>query len=126
MKSFATCALILGLLVSGQSPMSLCALASHLVTECASPETQSDCDRMDMSTESAPKVTAPAASCCVASHAPLPEAKNELSVPTGESDLATVTISPAEVLSFETKNLSDVPRDVSPPPLQPLLCTFLI
>lgn len=126
MKPFLTYALIVGLMISAPGPMSLCALASHLVTECASPQTQSECDRMDMGTESTPSVTAPAASCCVASRAPLPEVKNELSGPTGESDLAAVTIRAAELISFETKNHSAVPLDVSPPPLQPLLCTFLI
>ena len=126
MKLFLTYALVLALLISAPSPVSLCALASSSASECASPQTQSECDRMDMGTECAPVVTAPAASCCAASQAPLPEAKNELSVPAGESDLATVTVPVAEALRFEIKNLSDVPKDVPPPPLQPLLCTFLI
>lgn len=125
-KPLLACALILGLVVSASGPMSACALASHLVAECASPQAQPECDRMDMGTESVPKVTAPAAPCCVGSQAPLPEAKNELSVPTGEPDFATVIVPAAEDLTFETTNLSEVPHDVSPPPLQPLLCTFLI
>ena len=125
MKRVAICVLVLGLALLGPSPVSLCVLASSLVTDCASAETQSQCDQMDMGTHSSPALAASTVSCCAVSQAPVPETKSAPSIPALEQGPATISALAVKVVNFERGHLVDV-RRASPPPLQSLLCTFLI
>ena len=125
-KRLLTCVLVLGLIAVAPGPLSLCALASSLATDCASPETQLQCDQMDMGTPSTPAMTAQAASCCAMSKAPLPEAKTVPPIPSVESAPAIISTLAVELDHFENARLVELPKDTSPLPLQSLLCTFLI
>jgi hypothetical protein len=76
--------------------------------------------------ESGVTVSAGNKTCCVASQAPAPEAQTwagsfAVAAPPA---LTSGVLVPAQ--SAESKWSSEVEQDSSPPPLQSLLCTFLI
>ena len=120
------CVLVLGLILLGPTPASLCALASSLVSECASPETQTQCDQMDMGTPTSPVLTAHTASCCTMSHPPLPETKSAPSGVASQQEPTSISLLAIEVVNSEHDPFVDIQQDCSPPPLQSLLCIFLI
>src|SRR3974377_1234811 len=126
MRRSLICIVALGVAIAGSSPVSLCAIASALATDCASAQTQSQCDRMDMGAPSAPALTARTAACCSITGAPLPEAKSPPSSPAPQQGVASILILAVEVVQSGHGHLVDVRQDSPPPPLQPLLCTFLI
>lgn len=122
-------ALIFGLALSlaglGTGPLSVCALFSSQLAECATPKTQSRCDQMNMDQSGTQLVAAADTSCCFVSKAPIPQLQYKA------SDLSLAA--PIAVLDAT----GDTPRvqrlrpvlivhDLSPPSLQSLLCTFLI
>ena len=125
-KRLLISALVLGLTILAPGPTSLCALASSFVTECASPDTQTQCDQMDMGAPSGPVLAAQTASCCSMTQAPLPQARHELSSPAPEPASASLAPLSAETVILKNQTLVEVPKELSPPPLQPVLCTFLI
>jgi len=127
MRRFFSSVLVLGLALFGPSPVSVCALASSLLTECASPETQSQCAQMEMGMKSSPGVTAGTASCCAISKAPSPEAKSAPSTPLLQQGSASITVLVATLaVNHGNDHFVDVLQDASPPTTQSLLCTFLI
>src|SRR5947209_20330459 len=69
--------LIFGLALSlvglGTGPLSACALLTSKLAECATPQTRSQCDQMNMDESGTQLVTAPDTSCCFVSKAPIPE-----------------------------------------------------
>jgi hypothetical protein len=118
-------ALALGLVGLGPVPFSACALLSSKLAECATPKTQSRCDQMNMDESGTQLVTASDPSCCFISKAPIPQLQYKA------SDLSLAT--PIAVLdpTGDTPQIQRLPpmlnvRDLSPPTLQSLLCTFLI
>ena len=118
-------ALALSLTSLGPVPLSLCAIFSSKLAECSTPKTQSPCDRMNMSDDGI-RLIAPSASCCNLSNAPV--ATRQQKAP----GIALIT-PPAVILTStqilspnEERHLADFEYDSSPPPLQSLLCTFLI
>jgi len=121
--------LIFGLALSlvglGPVPLSACALLSSKLAECATPQTQSQCDKMNMHESGTHFVAAPDGSCCFAK-APLPVSQYK------SSDLSL-----ASAREVAPGPIGDAPhvqnmypavsvQDTSPPGLQSLLCTFLI
>ena len=126
MKRLLIYALVLGLAVTGLNPFSLCALFSSTAGDCASMETQSQCDKMDMGEHAAQSITPRSPSCCVVSQAPLPESKTEASKTTVKLELAAALAPVINVENPENVHPLNVPQELSPPPLRSLLCTFLI
>jgi len=81
---------------------------------------------MNMDESGTQLVAASETSCCYLSNAPLPESQykaSELSLKTSPVAVLDTTWQPPPV---EEERPADVTQDLSPPPLQPLLCTFLI
>ena len=125
MKRLLLTALAVSLVGLGSSPLSICALLSSKAAECATPETESRCDRMDMASAGLKVGAAPNASCCALSQAPLPASQQN---PSPLSQLSVSTVIPESVLIAPFGQLKppfDAARDLSPP-LQSFLCTFLI
>ena len=120
--------LIVTLVGLGPVPLSACALSSSKLAECATPATESHCDRMNMNDGSGTKVAAlPNGSCCSFSNAPVStrgqKAPEQVSLPAARILSASV-ISPLP--RVERVRATEIETDTSPPSLQPLLCTFLI
>lgn len=126
MKSLLACAIIIGLVILGPAPASICSLLSSMAGECATPASRTHCDDMDMATPSGPTVAAPSSSCCLSSQAPLPESRNETAKITVHQDLGSAPQIVYAETDFNEAQSDQVPQVSSSPPLQPLLCTFLI
>ena len=128
MRRILSLLIALGLAGLGPLPVSACALVYSQPSECVTPQTEANCGRMEMEQAQKPPVSVSAASksCCVISQAPLPEAQawvgsfSVAAVPAVASSLV-VAAQP-----FESPWSRDVKQDLSPPPSQSLLCTFLI
>jgi hypothetical protein len=116
----------LGFLSLGPLPLSACALIYSQPSECATPKTEFHCERMEMGRTESPVVLASSKNCCVISQAPQPDAQSG----TGHLSIAPVetieSIKAATITTTEKTLPSEMLRDTSPPPLQLLLCTFLI
>jgi|SRR5438105_6838950 len=109
-------------------PVSACALLHSQTHECATQPTMTDCENMGMEQGEKPAVTVSNAGngCCAISNAPSPEARTwagSFSVVTGPAPVSGTIIS---TQPFESKSSFALGKDPFPPPLQPLLCTFLI
>ena len=118
-------ALALSLVGLGIGPLSACALFSSQPAECATPNTQSQCAKMNMGESGTQLIPAPDTSCCSISQAPISQSQFK------GSDLslaAPVTVLDAmgDVPFVRPMRAVAVVQDLSPPPLQSLLCTFLI
>jgi hypothetical protein len=128
MRRTFTLALALSLAGLGPVPLSACALVFFQLAECETPSAQSLCEQMDMHQSGSQLDSVPDTSCCHIAKAPLPESQFEASdltlLPAPTSAVALDLV--AESASAEKEHLADVVQDISPPPLQPLLCTFLI
>jgi hypothetical protein len=117
-------ALSLSLTSLGPVPLSPCAIFSSKLAECSTPKTQSPCDRMNMSDDGI-RLIAPSASCCNLSNAPV--ATRQQKVSGIALTTPAVILTSTQILSpNEEIHLADFEYDSSPPPLQSLLCTFLI
>jgi hypothetical protein len=118
-------ALALSLAGLGAVPLSACALLSSKLAECATPKTQSRCDQMNMDESGTQLVTASDTSCCSISKAPVPQSQNKASEPSLAAPIAVFDP------TGDTRRIQHllpvvIVRDLSPPSLQSLLCTFLI
>ena len=117
----------LGMAGLGPVPVSACAVLHSQASECATAQAKTDCERMgmDQAEELSVKVSAASKTCCAISEAPLPEARAW----SGDLHVAAAPVAVSEVMAEtapdEDPGFSDRFTDVSPPPLQPLLCTFL-
>src|SRR5215510_6022597 len=126
MKRLLLMALTVSLVGLGSSPQSICALLSSKVAECATPQTEARCDRMDMENTGIKVSAAPDASCCALSQAPIPASQQNPSQVSSVSVPAFVSKSAWMSLALRPKSASIAAADVSPPLLQSFLCTFLI
>jgi hypothetical protein len=128
MRRIFSFVMAIGLAGLGPLPVSACALVYSQPSECATPQTKTNCERMGMDQAERRSVAVSAAnkSCCVVSQAPLPEAQTG----TGDFSVATAPAMAASIIiatqRFESAWPRDVKQDLSPPALQSLLCTFLI
>ena len=118
-------ALALSLAGLGAMPLSECAFLTSKLAECATPQTQSQCDNMNMNKSDAPVLKASEKSCCILSGAPIPQSQHktfELS-----AELATIGFD-RPIDSPRTQPLPpfSVVQNPSPPSFQSLHCTFLI
>src|SRR5713101_3502331 len=116
----------LGLAGLGPLPVSACALVYSQPSECATPQTETRCERMGMDQAEGPSVSPSSKTCCVLSKAPLPDAQTrtgDLSVADAPTTVSNIIL--ATPASERTLPLDLLP-DLSPPPLLPLLCTLLI
>ncbi|HXJ05058.1 MAG TPA: hypothetical protein VNH65_08170 [Candidatus Acidoferrum sp.] len=117
--------LALSLLELGPVPLSACALVSSKLAECATPQTQDQCDKMDMDESGTHFAATPDTSCCLLK-APLPVSQyksSDLSFPaTLEVASAPIGIAPLVHNIYPAVSI----QDISPPGRQSLLCTFLI
>src|ERR1700693_5359016 len=121
-----TFALALSLAGLGPVPLSVCALLSFQFAECETPGTQSLCDRINVH-ESGPQLdSVPDTSCCHITKAPLAEPQFEASDLSLLPPPAPALDSIAALADAEKEYPIEVVKDISPPPIQPLLCTFLI
>ena len=112
----------------GPVPLSACALSSSRLTECATPATQSHCDGMKMDEDGATKVAAlPNGFCCSFSNAPVSTRGQKSPAPVllTASPILAVSVT-LQVPRAEQDRSTEIEYDIPPPPLQPLLCTFLI
>ncbi len=128
MRRILSLLIALGLAGLGPLPVSACALVYSQPSECATPQTQTNCTRMGMDQAEKPPVSVSPASksCCVISEAPLPEAQTwagSFSVAAVPAVASSVVVAAQPVESDWSR---DVEQDLSPPPSQSLLCTFLI
>ena len=118
-------ALALSLAGLGAMPLSECAFLTSKLAECATPQTQSQCDNMNMNKSDAPVLKASEKSCCILSGAPIPQSQQktfELS-----AALATVGLDrPIDSPRTEPLPPISVVQNPSPPSFQSLHCTFLI
>ncbi len=109
-------------------PLSACALFSARPAECATPETQTRCDQMDMQQNGTQLAAASDTSCCFVSKAPAPVPESQYKA----SDLSlasTATVVPDPLGNMpRVRHLQPVVlvQNLSPPRLQSILCTFLI
>lgn len=123
-------ALMVALGVASLGPLqaSACAMLHGQPSGCANATTKTDCERMGMRGTEKPTFTVSnrAKSCCAISQAPLPEAQAwagsfaVAALPALSTDVVVAT------QPIESACSPDIARDSSPPPLQSLLCTFLI
>lgn len=126
MRKILSFLVALGLAVIGL-PVSACALAHSHARECATPQTKRNCERMGMGHAEGPPVSVAnsSKSCCSISQAPAPETRtwagsfSVAAVPALASNIFVVAV-PFEILRSRAVNQD------SSPPLQPVLCTFLI
>lgn len=121
--------LILGLALSlaglGPVPLSACALLSSKLAECAAPETQSQCDKMNAD-ENGPRLTVASDTSCCLLTAPIPVPQfNASGVSTAPPPLAVGGPMVSTLQVQGVRPAISVP-DAPPPGLQSLLCTFLI
>jgi hypothetical protein len=126
MRRTITLALALSLAGLGPVPLSVCALVSFQLAECETPSAQSLCEQMDMHQSGSQLDSVADTSCCHIAKAPLPESQfvaSDLSLLPAPALALHSIVAPA---SAEKELSADVVQDISPPPLQPLLCTFLI
>lgn len=128
MRKLLSLLVALGLAGLGSLPVSACALVHSQASECATPETKTDCERMGMDQPEMPPVTVSntGKACCAISEAPLPEAQTWAGS-FAVAALPTLTCGVVDAVQpFESSWFSNIARDSSPPRLQSLLCTFLI
>lgn len=118
-------ALALSLIGLGPVPLSACALFSSKAAECATPQTDSQCTKMNTE-ESGPHFAAAQDQSCCLARAPLPLKQYKASA-------LSVLAGPSAILDLvsagrSTRDARPAPsnRDLSPPRIQSLLCTFLI
>ncbi|MBS1842494.1 MAG: hypothetical protein JSS69_16795 [Acidobacteria bacterium] len=125
MRRLLIFALALSLAGLGAMPLSECAFLTSKLAECATPQTQSQCDNMNMNQDDAPVLKASQTSCCILSGAPIPQSQHktfELS-----AELATVGLDqPIDSPRMQPPLPFSVVQNPSPPSLQSLHCTFLI
>jgi hypothetical protein len=118
-------ALALSLAGLGAIPLSECAFLSSKLAECATPQTQFQCDNMNMIKSDAPILKASERSCCILSGAPIPQSQHktfELS-----AELANVGLDrPIDPPRTQPLPPFSVVQNPSPPSFQSLHCTFLI
>jgi hypothetical protein len=106
----------------GLMPLSACAMLTSLQAECATPKTQSQCDRMNMDESETQLVTASETTCCIASEAPTPE----LQPASSDFSLAAPLDAMRDTASIQRQPPVLITQEFSPPSPQSLLCTFLI
>lgn len=124
-RRILTAALALSLIGFGPVPLSACALFSSKQAECATPQTDSLCSKMNTE-ESRPHFAAAQDQSCCLARTPLPLTQYKASA-------LSVLAGPSAVLDLVTagrpsRDARPAPsnRDLSPPRIQSLLCTFLI
>ena len=119
-------ALALSMAGLGPVPLSACAIFSSKMAECATPQTKSRCDQMNMD-ESIPKVAAaPNSSCCSLSNAPVPATRQKMSEPSLAAVPILVLDMSWKLPRIKEQRPTQIEQALSPPPLQSLFCTFLI
>ena len=118
--------LALSLAGMGSVPLSACAIVSSKMAECATPQTQSQCDQMGMDDGAATFAAPPSSSCCFLSAAPLPatlQKVSDLSVARAPIVVLGTAWKPQET---QEQRPAQIEQALSPPSLQSVLCTFLI
>lgn len=118
-------ALALSLLGLGPVPLSACALLSSKLAECATPKTQSQCDRMNMGENGTQLGALPDTSCCAVSKAPIPQLQSKIPEHSLAPSLAVLDAT-GDVSRIQRMLPVHIVQDLSPPSLQSLLCAFLI
>src|SRR6266567_5030233 len=125
MRRILSLAIVLSFAGLGPVPLSACALFSSKLAECATPKTQSRCEKMNMDESGTQLVPVSDTSCCSVSQAPIPQSQFK------GSDLSLAA--PIAVLNptGDTPRIQRLlpvllVRDLSPPRLQSFLCIFLI
>lgn len=116
----------LGLIGLGPLPLSACALIYSQASECGTPQTETHCERMGMDQAEGPSVSPASKTCCVISEAPLPEEQSSAGNLPATAGSAPDSSAVPEIVRLENARPLDELQDFSSPPLQPLLCTFLI
>lgn len=118
--------LALSLLFMGAGPLSACALFASKLAECATPETQPRCDHMNMLDGGPQVVASPDRSCCSASQAPVSDSQSKASASSLAAFVPVLQSIAAAPRAQQMRPALQLLQAFSPPPLQSLLCTFLI
>jgi len=126
MKRLLAITVAVALFGLGPVPLSLCAQLSSKAAECASPATESPCDRMEMAGDAVKMRSTPNTSCCDLSRAPVSERQQKASEIglTAISQIVSDATGMVHVINQEISSRGE--QDISPPRLQSILCTFLI
>jgi hypothetical protein len=119
-------ALALSLAGLGPVPLSACAFFSSKVAECATPKTESRCNEMNMDGSGARVSAAPDMSCCFVLKSPVLESQYKPSSLSLKGAPAVLGDLMGDTVRVQPALPALVAQDLSPPPLQSLLCTFLI
>src|ERR1700745_2847913 len=128
MRKILSLLVSLGLAGLGCLPVSACAAIHSQASECATPQTKAECEHMGMDHGEEPPVSVSNSgkTCCGVSDAPAPEAQTwagsfAVAALAASTSSAVVTTQPVGRAWSP-----QIAKDSSPPPLQSLLCTFLI
>ena len=128
MRKILSLLVALGLAGLGPLPVSACAVMHAQASECATPQTKTECEHMGMEhAEKLPvSVSHSGGTCCRVSEAPTPETQNRagsfaVATPPALTSGTVVATQPVECAWSP-----QIAKDSSPPPLQSLLCIFLI
>jgi|SRR5690242_1564625 len=125
MRRMLTLVLSVSLTGVGPVPLSLCAIFSSKLAECSTPTAQSPCDSMNMG-ESGTAVVAPTGPCCNLDNAPVATRQHQFAQPLLTNSVALPVLSAVTLPGIERTWPNHIEESVSPPPLQSLLCTFLV
>ncbi len=126
MRRFAIFGLALSLIAAGLAPLSVCALFTSKLAECAEPAVQSHCDQMPSGDAATQSFNSSDKSCCVVSQAPLPELQYKVAEAAPAITFDVTANLPAGTGIRPASTLLSTVEEPSPPSLQSLLCTLLI
>jgi anti-sigma factor RsiW len=118
----------LGLAGLGSVPVSACAAMHSQASECATPQTKTECEHMGMEHAKKPPVSFSHSgkTCCGVSDAPAPEAQTWAGSFAVAALAASTSSAVVETQPAERAWSPQIAKDSSPPRLQSLFCTFLI
>jgi len=111
----------------GSLPAAACALASAKLAGCGTPKPASGCHRMKSAAGHKQIASKPDQSCCFAAPQIPPSDSRYKTSGVSLSTAPLMSSDPLETVpKFDIGRSTEVLHDLSPPALQPLLCTFLI
>jgi hypothetical protein len=118
-------ALAFSLVGLGPVPLSACAFLTSKLAECATPNTQSRCDQMNMDESGTQLVAAPNTSCCFISKTPIQQIQYKAFDPSLAAPIGILDPT-GDAPRIQRRRPILLVQDLSPPSVQSLLCTFLI
>ena len=125
-RRLAIFALALSMAGLGPVPLSACAIVSSRMAECATLERQSECNQMSTHEGIMNGAGTPNGSCCSLSADPVPATRHKPFEASLADDAALFVEVTRELPNRREQRPVQIEHTLSPPPLQSLLCIFLI